>query len=193
MSLVILLGMTGALPGSTVVPLNFKDLSAKANRITIGRIDRIISYRDADSGRIVSKIDITETHSVSGAAPAAFSFTMEGGTVDGIRQLISGFPSLEAGDRVVLFLAEDTSTPFGPTLGLWQGVFFVQTDTNGVETVTDHRRRPLAELRGEEIVVSGSPKAGVVRAGQPETRVTLEAFLEKVRSLRGLSRAPGNR
>jgi len=185
--------MAGALQGSTVAPLNFKDLSAKAHRITIGRIDRIISYRDENGGRIVSKIDISETHSVSGAALATFSFTMEGGTVDGIRQSISGFPSFEAGQRVVLFLAEDTSTPFGPTLGLWQGVFFVQTDANGVETVTDHRRRPLAELRGDAVAVSGSPRAGVVRAGQPETRVTLDAFLEKVRSLRGLSRAPGNR
>jgi hypothetical protein len=175
MSLVILLGMSGALSGSTVAPLTFNDLSAKAHRITIGRIDRIISQRDANGVRIVSKIDLTETHSVSGAAPATFSFTMDGGTLDGIRQSISGFPSFTAGDRVVLFLAEDTSTPFGPTLGLWQGVFFVQTDANGVETVTDHQRRPLAELRGDQ----------VVRAGQPDSRVTLEAFLDKVRSLRG--------
>lgn len=185
MSLVILLVVAAtAVSASTVVPLSFKELSTRAHRVAAGRVEHLTSYRDAASGRIFTKVEMAETQSVSGAAPAgSFTFEMAGGTADGVRQWIAGFPSLAAGDRVVLFLAEDTSTPGGPTVGLWQGVFFVETDGSGVETVTNHARRPVTEIRGDQLVLGETPPGGRV-AQSSGSRVTLDSFLNRVRSWR---------
>lgn len=193
MPLVILLVIASALPASTVVPLNLKNLSVRAHHVTVGRIDSIISYRDSNTGRIMSRIEGAEIRSISGAEPSRFNFEMMGGTADGSRQWIADFPTFKAGDRIVLFLPENTATPGGPTLGLWQGVFFVETDANGVETVADHSRRPVSAIRGDDVVVGQPAQQGAIRAAEPETRVTLDAFLDKVRSLRGLPPVPGNK
>ena len=173
-----------SLSASTVVPLSFKELSTRAHRVTVGRIQHIASARDAATGRIVSKIEIGETHSLSGAGTTIFRFEMVGGTADGIRQWIAGFPSFEVGDRVVLFLGEDTASPLGPTIGLWQGVFFLQTDASGVEVVTNHARRPLSDIKGDEMVIEDL-RSGAPRAATPGQRVTLESFLGRVREWRG--------
>ena len=145
-SLVILL--TAALRASTVIPLNLSQLSTLAHRVVSGRIERITSYQDPASGRILSKVVIAQP-----APQPPLVFEMTGGTVGDLRKWIAGLPSFQVGDRVVLFLAEDTATPLGPTVGLHQGVFFVEPDS----TVTDHRRRPIAGIRGESLVLSDGP------------------------------------
>ena len=123
--------------------------------------------------------------SLPGAGPAgSLSFEMVGGTLDGVRQWIAGFPSLEVGDRVVLFLAEDTTTPLGPTVGLWQGVFFVSTDPgSGAEILTNHARRPIADIRGDELVF-GDGNAGQAAS----SKVNLTTFLDRVRAFREMPR-----
>src|SRR5712692_7338894 len=150
---------------SSVVPLTFTELSKRAHRVVIGRIERITAHDDAQTGRILSRIEVAPSRSLAGGSLLPVSFEMTGGTVGDRRQWISGFPQLKPGDRVVLFLAEDTSTPLGPTIGLWQGVFFVEND----QTITDHRRRPIAGIRGEEVVLSD--------AAQP-ARMTIDSFAE---------------
>ncbi len=186
MSFGILLGATMAcsLFGSTVVPLNIQELSARASRVAAGRIEHVVSYRDAITGRIVSKVRMSEVRALPGAGPAgALTFEMVGGTLDGVRQWIAGFPSFEVGDRVVLFLAEDTTTPLGPTVGLWQGVFFVNTDPeSGSDILTNHARRPILDIRGSDIVLA----EGGARPGA-SAKINLTTFLDRVRGFRELS------
>ena len=92
----------------------------------------------------------------------------------------------------MLFLAENTATPLGPTVGLWQGVYFVERDGRGVETVVDHMRRPIAEIRGDQLVREAEAPAGRV-AQSAGPRVSLDDFLGQVRSLRQLARSSGGR
>ncbi|MBI3694139.1 MAG: hypothetical protein HY238_04785 [Acidobacteria bacterium] len=162
--LVILL--TAALGASTVIPLSLSQISTLAHRVVTGRIERITSHQDPSSGRILSKVEIAQP-----APQPSLVFEMTGGTVGDLRQWIAGFPSFQVGDRVVLFLAEDTTTPLGPTVGLHQGVFFVEPDN----TITDHRRRPISGIRGENLVLSD---------GSGSARLKLETFLQKVQSLK---------
>lgn len=170
--LVLLVIGASLLSASTVVPLGFTELSKLANRVVVGRIERITSYEDAQSGRILSRVEIAPSRSLTGSPLSPLSFDMTGGAVGDRRQWISGFPQLKAGDRVVLFLAEDTSTPLGPTVGLWQGVFFIENDpVSGAEAISDHRRGPVSEIRGEEIVVGDARRAG---------RLTVDAFVDRV-------------
>ncbi len=175
-SIVILLA-AGTLSASTVAPLSLKEISTRAHRITIGKIQRITSYKDNASGRIVSHVEVAESHALSGSPSAGFAFNMVGGAADGIRRWIAGFLAFQVGDRVVLFLAEDTATPLGPTVGLWQGVFFVDGDT-----VANHARRPIADIRGEDVVLAESPRDAVTQSNA--SRVTLDSFLDRVRTWR---------
>jgi hypothetical protein len=186
---ILLAAAAGVLSASSVVHLGFTDLSRLARRVVVGRIERITSYQDTASGRIHSRVEIAESRSIAGAAPAAFTFEMIGGAVGDLRQWLADFPQLQEGDRVVLFLAEDTNTPFGPTIGLWQGVFFIDRDPlTGVDVIADHRRRPLAEIRGDQLITVETPaaqsgSAGPRRAGSA-ARLTLDAFLSRVSTLR---------
>jgi hypothetical protein len=185
--------MCALLPASTVAHVSFKELSTQAHRVAVGKIERITSYKDIASGRILSRVEVSEARSIpDSASVTSFSFEMTGGTVGDLRQWIAGFPSFEAGDRVVLFLAEETATPFGPTVGLWQGVFFIETDPlTGSDTVTDHRRQPIREIRGEELVVAETTTAAdagqPVRAASPQ-RLGLEEFVSRISALRAAGR-----
>lgn len=190
-SLVILLSaLVSELPASTVAVTSLKELSERAQQVAIGRIDRITSYKDPSTGIIRSRIEMTPTQSLTGAPAASFSFEMAGGVYEGVGQWIAGFPMLRAGDHVVLFLAGDTTTPFGPTVGMWQGVFFVETDAaTGTQTLANHKRQPIAEIRGENLVLAQRAAAGL--ALQPNAqRLTLETFLTQVRTWRPIPTSP---
>jgi hypothetical protein len=165
--------------------MNLREISTSAHRVLIGRIERLTSSRDAATGQIVSRLELAETRSLNGASLGSVSVDLVGGTSGGIRQWIAGFPTLNVGDSVIFFLAENTSTPLGPTVGLWQGVFFVEQDALGQEVVVDHLRRPLTEIRGDQVVAAPErlPRGAVTQAAP--SRVTLDSFLTSIRSLRG--------
>ena len=177
------------LSASTVIPMNLQDLSAKANQIVTGRIERMTSSRDAATGHLITRVELADTRSFAGDALGTLAVNMLGGTSGDIRESIAGFPAFNTGDRVVLFLADETATPFGPTVGLWQGVFFVEQDTAGVDIVTDHLRRPITEIRGNQVVAGTLrlPRGAVAQTAGP--RVSLDTFLSRVRDLRGAANA----
>lgn len=185
MTLVICLA-AATLPASTVIPLSLREISARASRVAVGRIERITSYKDADTGRLQSRVEVAETRSLQGEPLRTLTIEMAGGTLDDVRQWIAGFPHFQVGDQVVLFLAETTGTPLGPTVGLWQGVYFVAADG----TVGDHRREPLAEIRGGQAVKAPAARDGRVAQG---TRVSLDEFLGSVRDFRQLANGSPDR
>ncbi len=192
-TLVVCLVAAGSVParGSSVLPMNLQEAAGQASRVVVGRIQSITSYRDAQAGLIKSRIDVAETRSLSGAGLGTVTFEMAGGSVGDLRQWIAGFPDFQVGDHVVLFLAGETATPFGPTVGLWQGVFFVERDGAGVETVVDHVRRPITEIRGGEAVRAAAAEGRIAQPGGP--RVSLDAFLEQVRAFRSPARGSDRR
>lgn len=188
MSLVVLLAAGAAsLAASTVRPVSLKELSVRAQRVTVGTIESITSYKDSVSGRILSRVAVAETQTLSGAAPSSFTFEMLGGTAGDVQEWIAGFPTFRAGDKVVLFLRGNTATLAGPTVGMWQGVFFVQPDASGAETVSNHARQVVAGIRGDQVVISGprGAAAGIAPAEQSTSpALTLDSFLSQVRAFR---------
>lgn len=180
MPLVICLA-AGVLSASSVIPMSLREISARASRVAVGRVERITSSRDAETGRIQSRVEVAATRSLAGEPLGTLTFEMAGGAVGELRQWIAGFPQFQVGDQVVLFLADTTGTPLGPTVGLWQGVYFVEPDG----TVGDHRRQPLAEIRGDDVVKAPVSRDGRVAQG---TRVSLDEFLGQVRGFRQSTR-----
>jgi hypothetical protein len=168
---------------STVVSMDFADISQHARQVIGGRITSMVSEQDAASGYIYS----TVTVAVSAAVPAEFAgreykFRMIGGQVGDKTLAISDFPQLQTDQSVVLFLADQTETVFGPTVGLWQGVFFVERDAStGKETITDHQRRRVLGVRNRQLI-RGFGGASAESAPQG---VGVKEFLDQVRAYRG--------
>ncbi len=113
---------------------------------------------------------------------------MVGGELNGKRSHIAGMPRFQVGQDVVLFLNSRTAGVFGPTVGLWQGVFFVERDAaTGTRTVTDHQRRPILDVKDYRFIV-GLPRTGKQQAtlatGSGPSGLPIDQFFNRIRTLR---------
>ena len=114
------------LSASSVVPVDFARLSQLAHRVIGGRITEVTPSRDATNGYIYSNVKVLVSHSnPSEWVGREYTFRMIGGELDGKSLHIADLPRMTVDDTVVLFLNDQPSSVFGPTVGLWQGVFFV--------------------------------------------------------------------
>ena len=156
-SLAILLAAAVAVPASTVLEVGLDRLSKSAARVVSGEILSITPER-GENGIIYSDVVLQ----VSRAIPQQLvgrpmKLRMVGGEMDGQRVYVQGMPKFEVGDDVVLFLNRETSSVMGPTVGLWQGVFYLGHDkTTGQELVLDHQRRPVLGLAADNGVMRGA-------------------------------------
>ena len=190
--LVLLSVLAAPVAASTVLKLNFVQLSRAAHQVVAGRIIDITAEKDPASGYIYSRV----TLSVFQAVPATlvgrpYSFNMLDGALNGKRLHIAGFPRLERDQKVILFLNNQTKSIFGPTTGLWQGVFFVKQDSaSGAEMITDHEGYPISAIEDHRLIRAAPPapegKDVVVNGPQP-ARLAVTEFFDTVRANRALT------
>ncbi|MYA79330.1 MAG: hypothetical protein F4X39_02220 [Acidobacteriia bacterium] len=164
------------LAASIVLPVDFARLCQTAHHVLAGQIIEISPLRDEQTGHIYSDVAILVSHSSPDSlAGHRYTFRMIGGEMDGKRLSIVDFPQLQLNDRVVLFLNDKTSTVFGPTIGLWQGVFFVDNSENA--TVVDHLRHPVVGVRQKQLLRSAK-SAGTVGG------ISLDDFFDEIKAHR---------
>jgi hypothetical protein len=188
---VVLALLCGApLTASSVREVSFETLSRAAKRVVSGEIVRVESEY-GENGFIYTNV----TMLVRDAAPRSlegrpYTFRTIGGEVEGRRLFIQGMPRFEVGQQVALFLHDKAETALGPTVGLWQGVFFVERDPQtGEHVVLDAARRPVLGLEAQKLV--RGPKdvetAQGPALGLDESRraMAVDSFFEKVRAYRG--------
>ena len=172
--LALLAVLTVPLAASTVLPVDFAELCEMAHHVVAGEIVEITPSRDEQTGHIYSDVAILVSHSSPGSlAGQRYTFRMIGGEMGGKRLLIADYPQMKLNQKVVLFLHDMTSTVFGPTVGLWQGVFFVNEDA----AVSDHLYRPVVGVKKDELL-RGAKSAGSA-AG-----MSLDDFFAEVESHR---------
>ena len=189
--IVLLALLCGApLAASSVRDISFDTLSRSAKRVVSGEIVRVVSEY-GDNGYIYTDV----TMMVRDAAPRSlegrpYTFRTIGGEVDGRKLFIQGMPRFEVGQQVALFLHDTPQTALGPTVGLWQGIFFVDRDAaTGQPVMLDANRRPVLGLEGEKLV--RGPKslqtrqASGLSLGDAPKAMAVDAFFEKVRAYRG--------
>lgn len=190
-NLFLALALAAPLAASSVLPVSFERLSRSAGRVVAGEVLSVESEYGAD-GYIYSNVTLR----VRQASPRQlegkrFRFRTLGGEVGGRRLTIQGMPRFEAGQNVALFLHDASDSALGPTVGLWQGVFFLERDAaSGREIVVDSARRPVVRvgedgtlLRGAR-TAEGAPGAamGVEQGPAP---MAADSFFEQVRAYRG--------
>jgi uncharacterized protein (TIGR03437 family) len=129
---------------NSVLRVDFGQLSTLAERVVAGRITKVSAAEDPRNGYIYSTVTLAVSQAVpEQLAGREYSFRMIGGELNGRVQYIADYPKLRVGNDVVLFLNANTSGVFGPTVGLGQGVFYLQSSQfDGVQRVMDRFGRP---------------------------------------------------
>jgi hypothetical protein len=142
------------------------EMAANADAVLLG----VVRLRTSrwEHGHIVTDVSIDVSRSVRGpfAAGATATVTTPGGAVGGTGQQVAGAPTLEVGERYVLFLRH-APAGYWETFGLAQGVLPVR-DVAGVPTVMPANTAGL-ELHS---TTTASPRVVV-----PTTGVPLESFV----------------
>jgi hypothetical protein len=176
---------------STVLAVDFQQLSRMARHVVSGTVTGVKAEEDPN-GYIYSNVTIQ----VRRAAPAhlqgrEYTFRMLGGETSSKRLLIQGMPRFQVGDKVALFLNNKPAEVFGPTVGLWQGVFYVETDpTTGQEVMLNADGQPILSVR-ENRLVRGQPlpkgglRARVLAGGDGPAPLSADRFFDEVRVRRG--------
>ena len=161
----------------TMRPYTLAELSSEASLIARGRVSKLRAYRE--KGRIFTEVTITlTTPLLKGSHPLArrdsgareetgtsqISFSILGGSLHGISQVIPGAPRVTINDELITFLRCESSaqgarrcSPVGFGQGLWrpQGAQW--------RPLTDQVRwtgnvKPLRELSFEQLTQGLAPR-----------------------------------
>lgn len=113
---------------TTLERLTVNDMTDKSTAIV--RATASLVGGELQSGVIYTHYQLTVTEVWKGSASRTVDVWVPGGVANGIRQLVPGAPSFDAGTDYVVFLWTGKS---GRTqvIGLSQGLFRVATDTSG--------------------------------------------------------------
>lgn len=190
---IAILAAASALPAqaSSVLSVDFQQLSRLARHVVSGTVTAVEAEEDS-TGYIYSNVTIN----VRRAAPLQlqgreYTFRMLGGETESKRLMIQGMPRFAVGDRVALFLNDKPSEVFGPTVGLWQGVFFVETDpTTGQDVILNAERRPILSVQQNRLVrgqplPKGEVAAKALSAEGGGSALSADRFFQEVRLRRG--------
>ncbi len=181
------------LSATSVLAVDFDRLSKIARHVVSGEVVRISADAD-ENGYIYSNVSIRVAQAVpQQLAGREYTLRMIGGELDGKRMFIQGMPSFGVGDEVVLFLNANESSVLGPTVGVWQGVFFVERDpATGARMVVDHQKRPVLGVQNQKLVTglrrSVPEKSGLAAPtagdGSAPSAMGVESFFNEIRQRR---------
>ena len=192
---------------TTLSPVDFQDLTAKAELIFVGTVIDIRSEKAADT--IYTHVTFADLRVLKGTEPGAtIEVLLSGGTVAGETVHVFGMPEFVVGEKNIIFLAGNSQF-ICPIVGWGQGRFKVRWDeVSRQEVVFDDRDVPVTEIRGREILrakrirspkgLPGVPDRGEVvvpevQKQESEKRVPLESFVSAIETRMGIeSTLPGN-
>jgi hypothetical protein len=148
-----------------------KDLDAlvtEAEAIVVGTVSGIQSRYEADND-IQTLVTLTDLQVLHGSyQESSLTLQLAGGQIKNDVMRVDGSPRFAVKDRVLLFI-RGNGQQMVPFVGWTQGVFrFEQDAKTGRQTVKDHDRNPVLEVRGSEVIKNQihAPEALIVGAAQ---------------------------
>ena len=137
----------------TAVRLGISEMVECADLVLEGRV-RSCQVEEVSPRRIETVVTLDVDRTFWGEDLALRSIRLPGGVLeDGRGLVISGMPTVQAGEEVLMFLSEEGSSRVRVPVGLSQGKLRVETSLDG--------RRVLSRDPGELLVVD--PTGGAVR------------------------------
>jgi hypothetical protein len=126
----------GAALATTMAPLDLKALTARADRVVVGTVERTSAAWTPDHSAIYTDTTIKVDHSVKGGARPGERVVVrhEGGSVDGIGMRVFGAAHFTVGEEVMIFLEHRGAESY--VVGMAQGKLSVRTLEDGRRVVT---------------------------------------------------------
>ena len=118
---------------TTVQRLALEDLAKRADHIVAGRVRSSKTFWNANGKLILTTYTIRVDETIKGRPAQTLEVTTIGGRIGDVQLYVSGMPSLEQDEHVVLFT--EPSGSYEVVLGLSQGKFRIE---NG-DVVNDSR------------------------------------------------------
>ena len=154
---------------TVVLPLDFKQLTTKADVILRGRVVALTSQWASDRNGIDTLVTVQVTSYLKGDFGAQATFRVAGGQIGRFRSVRVGAPVFREGEEVVLFLGG--AGPVIPRIvGFNQGVYRVTTDPgSGVRVVMPPAL--TREVTTPTPIVRGDPSRKPMPLAQFEAQV----------------------
>lgn len=166
---------------STFLAMSQAELVRQADAVVIGKVvEQSSSW--TQSGRLIyteNLIQVDET--VLGDASGTIAVRTFGGQVGDIMVEAHGFPVLEGGESVLLFLRNDQNHGALRVLGYQQGHFRVVTRLDGVTLAVPQVDEGAAffNRRGQQVAAPESVRLGAFKAQILETAARVGRAVEK--------------
>ena len=144
-SLFALLCLQGISRASTVVPLSFEDITARAGAIALVQTVNVrADWRTSPQGKhIVTVVTFRVERGLKGQLEREFQLELLGGQIGSVAMEVDDMPRFQPGERDVLFLSPDRHS-FAPIVGLYQGRFRVEGDrAAGTDRILTHDGKPF--------------------------------------------------
>lgn len=183
--LCMMLAMCSPVTATTLIPLAFEDVVAKAEHIIIGEVMDIRSELTPDEEKIYTFVTLKDVDSLEGpiVKDGIFTVRLSGGHVGDLHSIYLGMPEFEIGEVVMLFVHLNENA-ICPIVGWTQG-FFRLVDEGQQEIVKDYSHNAIvgtdamgnlqrANTAGAAPAVEGSP--GVCQDGGDPGQVVANAF-----------------
>ncbi|MDP9036401.1 MAG: hypothetical protein M3O50_16495 [Myxococcota bacterium] len=120
---------------SSIVRMDLEALSAGADSIFVGTVEKTDAHFVSPSGRyIVTDVTlVAETFLAGPATSSRFVIRALGGEVGTLGQRVFGEASYQANDRVMVFAVQRQGVSY--TLGMAQGAMHIENDEHGVARI----------------------------------------------------------
>lgn len=134
-----------AAAATSVVPLSFEEMAARASAIALVQTVNVRSdWRTSPQGKhIVTVVTFRVERGLKGQPGQDLQLELLGGRIGSVVMDVDGMPQFHLGDRDVLFLSPNRAS-MAPIVGLFQGRFRVVGDQrSGTERVLTHDSKPF--------------------------------------------------
>ena len=160
--LLILAFWTGPVEAAQVIHFQLPQLVHHSNFIVHGQIQDIRAMRSNDAPGRIQRVVSVATKEVlkrdtQHSQAKTLSFVMAGGRMGRFRQFVPGLPSIQVGDKVVLFLHRRALDGALVLTGMAQGHYVLTLQPNGVMTARSDRQGMYLISRATDGRLSPAP------------------------------------
>lgn len=130
-----IVGCTPSEPERTPGQLTLEYLAAKADSILVGGVNNVTYYQEGE-GNIYTQVTLSAEQTIKGETGGEVVIRVPGGKVDGLEMVVTGTPSFQLGERVVVFLDKEAEGIF-TVVGGFQGKFTIDNNMVGDKPLTE--------------------------------------------------------
>ncbi len=161
--------LVGSASAATVLRFGTDELTDRASVIVHGKVT-YKKARKTPAGSIVTDLRLSVSEAFKGLRGKNFSFSVYGGVLGARGSAVSGAPTFELGEEVLVFLDRENARGLRTVIGLAQGKFTVR--------VVDGKKLAFRDMEGLQLM---DLKSGEVKPAKSEQGRSFGGLVAQVR------------